>query len=149
MDYQGQETNYTVTEYQPASSQETKQPPNAMAAASLVMGILALVTCCCCYGGMIFGGLGILFALLSRGDGSLEGQAKAGMILSIIGLILGILTLAAIVGIGIWGSVEAYQGFPEVQQIPAVPDMPRPAPEDLFPENLLTILRQFKMGGGR
>ncbi len=114
MDYQGQETNYMATEYQSASSQEKKQPPNAMATASLVMGILALVTFCCCYGGMIFGGLGILFALLSRGDRPLEGQAKTGMILSIIGLALGIMTLAFFLGFGLLGSAEFYQELPDL-----------------------------------
>lgn len=148
MDYQGQETNYTVTEYQSASSQEMKQPPNAMATASLVMGILALVTCCCCYGGMIFGGLGILFALLSRGDGPLEGQAKTGMILSVIGLILGVLTLAAIFGFGLLGaSVEGV--YPEVQEMPVVPDMPMPTLEEVLPDNFLTVLNRIKMGGVR
>lgn len=149
MDYQGQETNYMATEYQSASSQEKKQPPNAMATASLVMGILALVTFCCCYGGMIFGGLGILFALLSRGAGPLEGQAKTGMILSIIGLVLGIMTLAFFLGFGMLGSAEFYQEFPEVQQIPVVPDMPLPTLEEVLPENLLTAFRSVKMGGGR
>jgi len=66
--------------------EETKQ--SAMPLISLIMGILGLVFFCCCYGSFIFGSLAILFALLSRTGEPMAGQAKAGVILAIIGIIL-------------------------------------------------------------
>lgn len=63
--------------------------PNALATASLIMGILSLVTLCCIYGGLIFGSLGLAFSLLSRGKNKrFSEHAKAGLILSIIALSL-------------------------------------------------------------
>lgn len=71
----------------------TPQSPNNMATASLVMGIIACVTGCCCCGGFVFGGLGIIFAILSRTEGKLRGQALAGIILSAIAVLLSIVAL--------------------------------------------------------
>ncbi len=80
-----------------------KQPEKAaqsnMALASLVMGILGIVTSCCCYGGLIFGSLGILFALLSRTEDKLEGYAFAGLVTSLIAIVLVILIIIVLIGI--------------------------------------------------
>lgn len=76
---------------------EPKRQSN-MALASLVMGILGIVTACCCYGGLIFGCLGILFSLLSKMGDTMEGYAKAGLITSIVALVLAPLSL-----IFLWG----------------------------------------------
>ena len=62
-----------------------------MALASLVMGIIGIVTSCCGFGGLIFGSLGILFALLSRTKDRFEGYAKAGLITSAVALVLVVL----------------------------------------------------------
>lgn len=62
---------------------------NSMAAASLVMGILSVVLICCGFS-FCFGALGIIFALLSRRNGPMEPQAKAGLGLSIGGTVIGI-----------------------------------------------------------
>jgi len=62
---------------------------NSMAAASLVMGILSVVLICCGFS-FCFGALGIIFALLSRRNGPMEPQAKAGLRLSIGGTVIGI-----------------------------------------------------------
>jgi len=83
MDYQEIEVNDSIT----------PRSPNNMATASLVMGIIACVTCCCCYGGFIFGGLSIIFAILSRTERELRGQALAGIILSVIAIMLSIVAL--------------------------------------------------------
>lgn len=62
-----------------------------MAIASMILGIVALVTCCCIYSAMICGALGIILALLSRGgNDALEAQETAGLILSSIGLVLSV-----------------------------------------------------------
>ncbi len=56
--------------------------------ASMIAGILSL--CFLIFGlGLPAGALGLVFALLSRGDGPLEGRAKTGFILSLVGLIIG------------------------------------------------------------
>ena len=79
--------------------QPERADQNNMALASLVMGILGIITSCCCYGGVIFGSLGILFALLSRTEDRFEGYAKAGLITSAIAIVL--VVLVAIVFIGL------------------------------------------------
>lgn len=66
---------------------------NSFAVASLVMGILSLVCCCCGYLGIAAGGLGIMFALLSRGREPMCGQARAGIILSAAGMFLGLISI--------------------------------------------------------
>lgn len=92
------EWNYENTRQQPV-----KSPQSNMALASLVMGILGLVTLCSCFGGVIFGSLGIIFALLSKTDDCFEGYAKAGLVTSIIAVILGILAVAVIFAISAGG----------------------------------------------
>ncbi len=64
---------------------------NNMALASMIVGIISIVTACCCCGGMIFGGLAVILALLSRVDPYFTGQAKAGLTTGIIGIVLGVL----------------------------------------------------------
>ncbi|MEG0962658.1 MAG: DUF4190 domain-containing protein [Lachnospiraceae bacterium] len=60
-----------------------------LATASLVMGILSLVLGCCIYPAFVFGSLAIIFALLSRGgEMKISPNAKVGMILGIVALIL-------------------------------------------------------------
>ncbi|PNV60286.1 hypothetical protein C0033_19780 [Clostridium sp. chh4-2] len=61
---------------------------NNMATASLVMGILSIVLSCCCFIGVMFSSLGLLFACLSRVNETFEGHAKAGLVTSIVGLVL-------------------------------------------------------------
>lgn len=65
--------------------------PSGFASASLVLGILSLVLGCCCYVSIPLGGLGILFAILSKKTAVMEGRARAGLGLSIAGLVLSIL----------------------------------------------------------
>lgn len=71
---------------------------NGMALASLVMGIMSLVCCCCSWLGTPCGALGIIFALLSKGDEPMSSQAKTGLILSIIGIALGVILLILFAG---------------------------------------------------
>ena len=80
----------------PAYTQPQKQ--SSMALASLIMGIIGIVTSCCCYGGVIFGSLGILFALLSKMGDTMEGYAKAGLITSIIALFLAAMAMIFLFG---------------------------------------------------
>lgn len=149
MENQDQRESNLYPEYQnyqaggsPASSRQNGQPANGLATASLVMGILAVVMTCCCYGGLIFGGLGVLFALLSKGNGPMSGRARAGLGLSLGGLILtaflwGMFLIAGFSGYG--GSFEF-----STPEIPRIPD-----PEFDLSENLVAGLRQLFPGKER
>ena len=63
-----------------------------MALASMILGIIAIVTSGCIYLAIICGSLAIILALLSRG-GRMDfcTQAKAGLISGVVGLILTII----------------------------------------------------------
>lgn len=60
--------------------------------ASLVMGILCILTCCCWFLSIIFGILGIIFYCVQTKDseGKRPTQANIGLILSIVGLVISI-----------------------------------------------------------
>ena len=79
--------------------QKQSEEKNGMAITSLVMGILSLVTCGCGWIALVLGILGIIFAILSRGGDSMCSQAKAGLILSIIGVSIAILVIIAYIGL--------------------------------------------------
>ena len=128
MENQDQRESNLYPEYQnyqaggsPASSRQNGQPANGLATASLVMGILAVVMTCCCYGGLIFGGLGVLFALLSKGNGPMSGRARAGLGLSLGGLIL----TAFLWGMFLIAGFSGYGGSFEFST-PEIPRMPEP-----------------------
>lgn len=75
-------------DYQPTSSYDDKHS-SGFAIASLILGIIAIVTCCCLYTALPCGALAIIFALLSRGgEMSFSTNAKIGLILGSIGLLL-------------------------------------------------------------
>lgn len=80
-----------VGEDRPYNSQKPKQ--NNMSLASMVVGIIGIVTSCCCYLGIIFGSLGIIFALLSKTENRFSSYAVAGMITSSVSLALSLLML--------------------------------------------------------
>lgn len=101
----GEELNngsYNTVYQQP---QQKKQ--NNMALASLIMGIIGIVTSCCCYGGLIFGSLGIVFALLSRTEDHFEGNAIAGMITSIIAMALTVIVIILYAALGVLDKLTA------------------------------------------
>lgn len=68
---------------------------NGMSTAALVLSIIGILTMCC-GGSVVLGGLAILLALLSRGSHPMNGQAKAAVWISIIGIILGIVALVGL-----------------------------------------------------
>lgn len=105
--------------------------PNHMATASMVLGIVAVLTCCCNSVVFAFAGLSILFALLSRPDGKMTGQARAGVILSVVAIVLMVLFWILMYGLqpDNVGSLDV--------------------PTETFPDipNLLTITGRFLRGG--
>lgn len=79
---------------QPAYSQPAQQGgTNVKAILALVFGILSILTCCC-YGvvAIILGIVGIVMAVMAKKDnmGQFPGMAIAGLVCSIIGILLGI-----------------------------------------------------------
>lgn len=68
--------------------------PSGMAVASLIIGIISIVSLCCPILSIILGALGIIFSLLSRRrKEKISGNAQIGMILSVLGLVLGFLVM--------------------------------------------------------
>ena len=78
-----------------------------MGTASLDLGICSLLLFITGLS-LITGALGILFALLSRGSGSMKTSSKAGMILSTIGLALGIAVVSTILYFLLSGVFDSY-----------------------------------------
>ena len=134
-DYQAE---YAQT--QPTASQSKS---NGYAKASLVLGILSVViTCCCCCLlplNLITGILAVVFAFVSkRGGNGLTANARWGMILGLIGILLFVIMIGMILstdGLGL--SSEATQAWlEELQSYYASPeDYPNgpPAYQDFLP----------------
>lgn len=73
-----------------------KEPGSSgMAMASLILGVCSFIFMLSGFSPVI-GGLGILLALLSRGCGKMSTTAKAGLIASCCGLIIGTAVMAAV-----------------------------------------------------
>ncbi len=73
---------------------QTNSTEKSFASASLVLGILALAGFCTIVAPFLFGGLSILFAVLSHRKGKqLSGAALGGMVTSISGIALSAMLL--------------------------------------------------------
>lgn len=111
MDYQNNPDSHQPRQ-EPFSPYRNKRSAG-FATASLVLGILSLVTCCCIYSALPFGALAIIFALLSRGgEMTLDSRGMAGLGLGIAGLVL---TIVIFIIMFIY-TVSFYGGFDEFMQ---------------------------------
>lgn len=72
---------------------------NDMAAAALIFGILSLLASFSILGGLLFGCLGIVFSILSRGFEPMDISAKIGIGLSIAGMLLGCVFLFLVINL--------------------------------------------------
>lgn len=75
------------------SQQPQKDPGHGLAIASLVLGIISLISCCCVYLSVVVGVVGVVLAIISKSKsntGKMETMAKVGMVLSIVGIVLAI-----------------------------------------------------------
>lgn len=89
MEYQTESNNFGQA---PVSYEDKRS--TGFATASIVMGIIAIATCCCIYTSIVCGALAIIFALLSRGgEMTMDGKAKVGLALGIVGFIVAIIVL--------------------------------------------------------
>lgn len=72
------------------------QRSNAFIVLSLVMGLLAVTSCSFIFFACIFGGLSILFAILSKGnDRHIQILPKIGIVSSVAGIVLSVFVTAA------------------------------------------------------
>lgn len=73
-----------------------EETSTGFAIASLVLGILSIVTCSCCGIGILLSILGIIFGCLQPKDsfGNKPGMATAGIITSSVGILFNILFIA-------------------------------------------------------
>ena len=70
-----------------------REPNQSMYTAALILGVITLVSAVMMtvYLPFVFGGLSIIFGILSRGQNrKLPGQAKTGIIIAVAGLVLNI-----------------------------------------------------------
>lgn len=101
--------------YTPQPEPPVQTQSDGLATASLVLGICSLIFICC-GASFVVGALGIILALLSRGSSRISGNAKAGFILSLIGLILsiviyGVMFFSMIVSGELEDMIEDYQYY--------------------------------------
>ena len=99
--------NNETFNYTPQPEQPQKDPGHGLAIASLVLGILSILSCCCTYLAIILGVVGIVLAIISLA-GKMETMATVGMILSILGVVIA-------VGMIIWSA--AFAQSPAYQEI--------------------------------
>lgn len=77
---------------------ETPKKADTLAIVALVCGILSIVlSCCTAYIGIIPGIVGIVCSILSKKNNGKTGVATAGMICSIIGIVIGIVWTIVII----------------------------------------------------
>ena len=76
--------------YYVQSSTANEPPAKGLATASLVLGIISLLGLSCCGGGTLFGIVGFILGLVSKGQGNKTGTSTAGIVTSILGVVLGI-----------------------------------------------------------
>ncbi|KUL40321.1 DUF4190 domain-containing protein [Streptomyces regalis] len=94
------------------------QPQNGMGVAALVLGILS---CClfCLYGvvSLVLGILAVIFGIkgrqkAERGEANNHGQAQAGLITGIVGIVLGIAVIV-LIAIGITAAINSDDDYDE------------------------------------
>lgn len=88
--------NQNFYNYPPQNNVYIPQRNNSFITISLIFGITAIVSALSIFFPFIFGGLGILFALLSKGnDTQMTSRAKAGLVTSILGIVISTFILIA------------------------------------------------------
>ena len=93
--------------YQP--QQEPPKQTNVLAIVGMILGIISILAGCCGWYSLFLGIPGIICSILARKHGK-SGMATAGIVCSVIGIILGILmTVMAVAIVGILGSSPEYR----------------------------------------
>ena len=87
------------------------RPQDAMLTASIVLSVIAIATTCCIYASIICGSLGLILALLSRGQQkTLSPQGKLAVMTSTAAIIISILATVILFAMTIreYGSVDNF-----------------------------------------
>ncbi len=120
MDFNQNQQNNQANQQDPyyvSSNQPYTPPPrsnrsanNGMSIASMVLGIASIVMCCTGILSLPLGALGLLFAVLTKRKGkAMSGMSIAGMVTSIVGLLLGIFMLVYLVVFSIMSEDPTFQ----------------------------------------
>lgn len=90
--------------YESQTAQEPVKKTNGLAIASLIVSIIGLLGCCCSgLVGVIAGIAGLVLGILANKNGK-TGMATAGIIISIISIVFGVVYL--IIGVVFAGAIE-------------------------------------------
>jgi ABC-type dipeptide/oligopeptide/nickel transport system permease component len=90
--------------YQISNEPESKN--NVLAIVSMALGISSILACCTCFISILLGIAGIICSVLSKKDGK-SNFATAGLICSIIGIVLSILFIGFFFIIGVAEGLES------------------------------------------
>ena len=83
-----------------------------MAIAAMVLGIVSIVLCCIWYISLLCAIVGIVLGVMHNKKGVKSGMATAGIVCSIIGIILTIVILVlAAIGLAMFGGLAALQDY--------------------------------------
>lgn len=88
----------------------TEKKTDVLAIISLVCGILAIIlSCCSAYIGLVPGIAGIVLAIISKKQNGKSGIATAGLICSIIGIVIAIIiTVLGVLGLAVLADAGMY-----------------------------------------
>ena len=87
------------------------RPQDAMLSAAIVLSVIAIATTCCIYSSIVCGSLGIILALLSRGNKKqLTPQGKLAVMTSIMAILIAVLAtvIMFVMTIREYGSLENF-----------------------------------------
>ena len=87
------------------------RPQDAMLTASVVLSVIAIATTCCIYASVICGSLGIILALLSRGQKKqLSSQGRLSVMMGTAAILISVLAtvMMFVVTIREYGSLENF-----------------------------------------
>ncbi|MGN0343660.1 MAG: hypothetical protein ACI4EC_01715 [Lachnospiraceae bacterium] len=87
------------------------RPQDAMLTASIVLSVIAIATTCCIYASVVCGSLGIILALLSRGQKKqLTPQGKLAVMTSTAAIVISIIATVIMFAVTIreYGSLENF-----------------------------------------
>lgn len=94
------------------------RPQDAMLSAAIVLSVIAIATTCCIYSSIVCGSLGIILALLSRGDKKqLTPQGKLAVTTSTMAIVISVVAtiIMFVITIRQYGSLENFmQAYSEI-----------------------------------
>ena len=87
------------------------RPQDAMLSAAIVLSVIAIATTCCIYSSIVCGSLGIILALLSRGDKKqLTPQGKLAVTTSTMAIVISVVAtiIMFVITIRQYGSLDNF-----------------------------------------